>query len=107
MGAIPLEAMKKIKLINGQVDLAIVDIGLPDRKRDAFVNERRALYPHLPIVIASGYHEAGLRERFGAAPLISFLRKSMRAPTSRRPSPLRAEAGQRRPNREGSRRGRY
>src|SRR5262249_39326157 len=69
------EAMNKIKLINGQVDLAIVDIGLPDRKGDTFVNELRAVYPHLPIVIASGYHEAGLRERFGADPLISFLRK--------------------------------
>jgi PAS domain S-box-containing protein len=69
------EAMNKVKLINGQIDLAIVDVGLPDRKGDVLVGELRALYPHLPIVIASGYDEADVRERFGGDELISFLRK--------------------------------
>jgi PAS domain S-box-containing protein len=69
------EAMNKVKLINGQIDLAIVDVGLPDRKGDVLVGELRALYPHLPIVIASGYGEVDLRERFGDDDLISYLRK--------------------------------
>jgi CheY-like chemotaxis protein len=69
------EAMNKIRLFNGQIDLAIIDIGLPDRKGDVLVNELRVLYPHLPIVIASGYGDVGLRGRFGADNLISFLCK--------------------------------
>jgi CheY-like chemotaxis protein len=69
------EAINKVRLINGQIDLAIVDVGLPDRKGDVLVGELRALYPHLPIVIASGYDEVDLRERFGGDDLVSFLRK--------------------------------
>ena len=69
------EAMNKVKLNNGQIDLAIVDLGLPDRKGDVLINELRVLYPHLPIVIASGYGEAGLRERFSAFERIWFLGK--------------------------------
>jgi DNA-binding NarL/FixJ family response regulator len=67
--------MNKVRLINGQIDLAIVDVGLPDRKGDVLVGELRALYPHLPIVIASGYGELDLRDRFGDDDLISYLRK--------------------------------
>ena len=69
------EAINKVRLINGQIDLAIVDVGLPDRKGDVLVGELRALYPHLPIVIASGYDEVDLRDRFGGDDLVSFLRK--------------------------------
>jgi CheY-like chemotaxis protein len=69
------EAMNKIKLMSGQVDLAVVDVGLPDRRGDVLVNELRALYPDLPIVIASGYEDVGLRERFGGDRLIGFVRK--------------------------------
>ena len=47
------EAISKVALINGQVDFAVVDIGLPDRKGDLLVGELRVIYPHLPIIIAS------------------------------------------------------
>ena len=46
------------------LDAAIIDIGLPDRKGDVLVAEVRAIYPAMPIVIASGYGEEALRERF-------------------------------------------
>jgi len=36
------------------VDAAVIDIGLPDRRGDMLVRELRAIYPSLPIVIASG-----------------------------------------------------
>jgi PAS domain S-box-containing protein len=69
------EAMNKVKLLNGQIDVAIIDVGLPDRKGDVLIGELRTLYPHLPMIIATGYEEDALRKRFGNDALISFLRK--------------------------------
>ena len=48
------EALNKLRLIPGGVDALVVDMGLPDRKGDALVQEVRSIYPTLPIVIASG-----------------------------------------------------
>jgi PAS domain S-box-containing protein len=69
------EAMDKVKRISGGIDLAIVDIGLPDRKGDVLAAELRALYPKLPIVIASGYGDAGLRDRLKDDAYITFVGK--------------------------------
>lgn len=38
-----------------EFELAIVDLGLPDRAGDEVVNDLRALRPDLPIIVASGY----------------------------------------------------
>ena len=48
------EAMNKLRLVPGGVDAVIIDMGLPDRGGDALVCEIRAIYPSLPIVLASG-----------------------------------------------------
>ena len=69
------EALDKAKCIAGGIDLAIVDIGLPDRKGDDLAAELRTLYPTLPIVIASGYVDAKLRERFAGDAKIAFVDK--------------------------------
>jgi PAS domain S-box-containing protein len=69
------QAMNTAKLLDGNLDIAIVDIGLPDGKGDLLTAELRALYPRLPIVIASGYDEESLRARFKSDPWIRFLRK--------------------------------
>jgi PAS domain S-box-containing protein len=68
-------AVTKAKAKEGQFDAAIVDIGLPDRKGDALVGELRALYPQLPIIIASGYDDADLKRRFAGQANIGFVRK--------------------------------
>lgn len=39
----------------GSFELAIVDLGLPDRAGDELVNDLRALRPDLPIIVATGY----------------------------------------------------
>ncbi|MCW5735423.1 MAG: response regulator [Enhydrobacter sp.] len=70
-----MEAMNKIKLLGADIGLAIVDIGLPDRKGDALVGELRALRPHLPIVIATGYDSTELARRFAADSKVAFIRK--------------------------------
>jgi CheY-like chemotaxis protein len=68
------EAIRKIKL-NGDLDAAIVDIGLPDRKGDVLIGEMRAIHPLMPIVIASGYGEPALQKRFENDKRIAFLAK--------------------------------
>ena len=54
------EAMNKVKLMEGDIALAIVDIGLPDIKGDVLVGELRARHPDLPIIVASGYDDPAL-----------------------------------------------
>ena len=68
------EALRKIKL-NGDLDAAIVDIGLPDRKGDVLIGEMRAIHPSMPIVIASGYGEMALQKRFANDKRVTFLAK--------------------------------
>jgi DNA-binding response OmpR family regulator len=58
------EALAKLKLIPGGVRAAVVDIGLPDRSGDMLVRELRALYPALPVVVASGRAAADLKAHF-------------------------------------------
>jgi PAS domain S-box-containing protein len=69
------EARSKLGLLKGAVGGAIVDIGLPDGRGDALVNELHAIYPALPIVVASGHDEETLRTRFKGGPGVAFLGK--------------------------------
>jgi DNA-binding response OmpR family regulator len=48
------EALNKLKLIPGGVDAVVIDLGLPDRRGDILLREIRALFPMLPVVLASG-----------------------------------------------------
>ena len=68
------DAMNKVKLLQ-DIGLAIVDVGLPDRRGDVLVGELRALHPHMPIVIATGYDSVELSRRFAGDPRIALIRK--------------------------------
>lgn len=54
---------------------AIVDLGLPDRPGDELVTELRAMYPELPIVLATGYADEDIRKRFSVARGVQLLAK--------------------------------
>jgi len=69
------EGLTKMRLAAGGIDAALIDVGLPDLRGDALAAELRAMHRQLPIVIASGYSDAQLRERFAADPFVSFLGK--------------------------------
>ena len=69
----------KLALLHGQVDAAIVDLGLPDATGDSLIKELRLLYPALPIVISSGYDEATLRDRFPNERSVALLSKPFTA----------------------------
>ena len=61
--------------LEGDVAAAIVDMGLPDATGDVLVGELRAIYPKLPIVVASGQSEASLLDRFKGQERVGFLTK--------------------------------
>ncbi len=69
------EAISKVKLLGGDIGLAIVDIGLPDRRGDVLTGELRALHPQLPIVIATGYETPELAARVAVDPRMALMRK--------------------------------
>ena len=69
------EAMNKIRLLNGRIDLALIDIGLPDKRGDVLIREMRALFPNLPIVIASGQSDAKLSGQLESDNALTTLRK--------------------------------
>jgi signal transduction histidine kinase/CheY-like chemotaxis protein len=57
------EAMAKMRKVGHQLAGAIIDLGLPDRPGDELITEIRALQPDLPIVLATGFADASVRER--------------------------------------------
>jgi PAS domain S-box-containing protein len=77
------DARTKLKLLNGQICLAIVDIGLPDAKGDDLVKELRAIYPQLPLVVASGYSAERVRQVLRGVDRIGYLTKPYTLETMR------------------------
>jgi CheY-like chemotaxis protein len=75
IAATAAEAKNKMLLLNGSIDAAIIDMGLPDARGDGLVIELRATYPTLPIVVSSGYDKAALQGKLAAAHNIEFLSK--------------------------------
>jgi DNA-binding NarL/FixJ family response regulator len=67
--------MLKAARMGKALDLAVLDLGLPDRSGDALVRELRELAPDLPILLASGQDDAALRRRFAAERQIGILQK--------------------------------
>jgi len=69
------DASRKLRALNGEVDAAIVDMGLPDANGDELVRDLRSVFPALPIVIASGQDKATLQRLFRGQAGIGFLSK--------------------------------
>lgn len=59
----------------GKIDLAIVDLGLPDRPGEELVGELRTLRPDLPIVVATGYDAAATGARFAKIEKLAVVSK--------------------------------
>jgi DNA-binding response OmpR family regulator len=55
-------AMDQIRSTN--FDVALVDLGLPDQRGENLVAELRALRSDLPVIIATGYCDRALREKY-------------------------------------------
>jgi DNA-binding response OmpR family regulator len=75
------EALNKLRLIPGGVDAVVIDLGLPDRSGDILVHEIRSLFPTLPIVLASGAHQAELEKLAAEQPRLANVAKPYTAAT--------------------------
>jgi CheY-like chemotaxis protein len=73
------EAMNKLSLVRSGFDAAIIDVGLPDKAGDRLVQEIRAIYPALPVVLASGQRMSELRDTFKEQKNIAYASKPYRA----------------------------
>jgi DNA-binding response OmpR family regulator len=69
------EAMAHLDRGDVRFDAAIIDIGLPDRPGDLLAQDIRAVWPDLPIVIASGRGDAQIADRFSADRRVRILGK--------------------------------
>jgi CheY-like chemotaxis protein len=69
------EAMAKAARMGTALDLAVLDLGLPDRSGDGLVGELRELAPDLPILLASGQDDTALRRRFAGEGRVGILQK--------------------------------
>jgi len=55
-------AMEQARISN--FDLALIDLGLPDRRGDELVTDLRSLHSNLPVIIATGYCDSALQDQF-------------------------------------------
>jgi CheY-like chemotaxis protein len=69
------EALGKVTLAADGIDIAIIDVGLPDRKGDELATDLRAMFSKLPIALATGYSESSLTTHFASDPFIAYLGK--------------------------------
>jgi CheY-like chemotaxis protein len=69
------EALNKLRLIPGGVDAMVIDLGLPDRGGDVLLREVRALFPGLPVVLATGAGHDTARAVARTYQAITFLAK--------------------------------
>ncbi len=59
----------------GGFRLAMVDVGLPDMRGDVLTARIRTMAPDLPIVVATGYDGADIKNQFSADPATAVLAK--------------------------------
>lgn len=69
------EALDKLQSANGEVSAIILDIGLPDRSGDVLTREIRAIYPSVPIVLATGHLRSEFKSVVDDHHGIAFLSK--------------------------------
>ncbi len=70
-----VEALGKLQAAKGEVGAVVLDIGLPDRSGDELTREIRAIYPALPIVLATGHWRSDFNGVVDGNPGIAFLSK--------------------------------
>ena len=69
------EALGKARRVGDGLAGAIIDLGLPDRPGDELVAEIRESRPHMPIVLATGFADPQLHQRFSEDARLQILTK--------------------------------
>jgi DNA-binding response OmpR family regulator len=69
------EALDKLHSAKGEMSAIVLDIGLPDRRGDVLTREIRAIYPSVPIVLATGHWLSDVQSVVEGIRGIAFLSK--------------------------------
>jgi signal transduction histidine kinase/CheY-like chemotaxis protein len=69
------EAWAKLEQCGSTLAGAIVDVGLPDRPGDEFADQARKMFPQLPVILATGFTDSALQNRFAALERIAIIAK--------------------------------
>lgn len=69
------EALDKLHSAKGEMSAIVLDIGLPDRSGDVLTREIRAIYPSVPIVLATGHWLSDVQSVVEGIRGIAFLSK--------------------------------
>jgi DNA-binding response OmpR family regulator len=69
------EALSKTRSVGDDLAAAIIDLGLPDRPGDELVAQIRESRPHMPIVLATGFTDPQLHQRFSDDARLQILTK--------------------------------
>lgn len=69
------QALDFLQEFGAGISLAVIDIGLPDMKGDRLAAELWSVLPKLPVVMATGYGEADLRQVFREDSRVGILGK--------------------------------
>lgn len=69
------EALEVLEEINGEVDLIISDVVMPEMDGPSLLVEVRKIYPQIPVIFVSGYAEESVRQGLEDDRSVEFLPK--------------------------------
>ena len=69
------EALRIVATDYDNIDLVILDMGMPDLSGEQVANKIREIDPTMPIIISSGYDEFQLMAQLNLSKGVSFVRK--------------------------------
>jgi two-component system, cell cycle sensor histidine kinase and response regulator CckA len=61
-------ALAIVKSLNGAIDLIVTDVQMPNGDGLTFASEVRRLFPSVPIILISGYHQPDSKFEFVEKP---------------------------------------
>jgi CheY-like chemotaxis protein len=69
------DALEKFRAHASDIEAAVIDIGLPDRKGDDLAHDLRQLNDRLPIALVTGYGSDSVQRNFPADSRVAYLGK--------------------------------
>jgi CheY-like chemotaxis protein len=77
------EGLARFRELDGEVDAAIIDIGLPDGRGDGLIAAFRSQRPEIAILLATGYDDAMAKDEFATDDRVAVLEKPFDGPKLR------------------------